>query len=41
MSELIVSNKDKLFVLKFWTILMIKSDIKKKMSTAFYSQTDE
>ena len=41
MSEFIVFNRDKLFVLKFWTILIIKLDIKKKMFTAFYSQTDE
>ena len=41
MSEFIVFNRDKLFVSKFWTILMIKLDIKKKMSTAFYSQTDK
>ena len=39
--EFIVFNRDKLFVLKFWTILMIKLDIKKKMSTAFHSQTDK
>ena len=40
-SESIVFNKDKLFVSKFWTILIIKLKIKKKIFTAFYSQTDE
>ena len=41
MSEFIVFDRNKLFVSKFWTILMIKLDIKKKIFTAFYSQTDE
>ena len=41
MLEFIIFDRDKLFVLKFWTILMIKLDIKKKMFTAFHSQTDE
>ena len=40
-SEFIVFDRDKLFVLKFWTTLMIKLEIKKKMFTAFHSQTDE
>ena len=40
-SEFIIFDKDKLFVSKFWTTLMIKLNIKKKMFTAFYSQTDE
>ena len=40
-SKFIVFNKDKFFVSKFLTILMIKLNIKKKMFTAFYSQTDE
>ena len=40
-SEFIVFDRDKLFVSKFWTTLMIKLEIKKKMSTAFHSQTDE
>ena len=40
-SESIVFDKDKLFVSKFWTILITKLEIKKKLFTAFYSQTDE
>ena len=39
--ESIVFNKDTLFVSKFWTILMTKLKIKKKMFTAFYSQTNK
>ena len=41
MSESIVFDRDKLFVSKFWTTLMTKLEIKRKMSTAFNSQTDE
>ena len=40
-SKLIIFNKDKLFVLKFWINLMTKLKIKKKMSTVFHSQTNE
>ena len=41
MSEFIVFDRDKLFVSKFWTILMIMLDIKKKMFIKFHSQTDK
>ena len=39
--KFIVFDRNKLFVLKFWTTLMIKLNIKKKMFIAFHSQTDE
>ena len=41
MSESIIFDRNKLFVSKFWTILMTKLEIRKKMSTAFHSQTNE
>ena len=41
MSEFIVFDRDKLFISKFWTTLMIKLEIKKKMFITFHSQTDE
>ena len=40
-SESIIFDRNKLFVSKFWTILIIKLEIKKKIFTAFHSQTDE
>jgi hypothetical protein len=36
----IISDRDKLFTSKFWTALTGLLGVKRKMSTAFYPQTD-
>ena len=36
----LVSDRDKLFMSKFWEALMAQLNIKHKLSTAYYSQTD-
>ncbi len=36
-----IINKDKLFMSKFWEILTVKLEIKYKMLTAYYLQTDK
>ena len=36
----IISDRDKLFISKFWTILSVLLGSKRKLSTVFYSQTD-
>ena len=41
MSEAIISDRDKLFIFKFWKALIKRLGIKRKMSTAFHSKTDE
>ena len=41
MSEVIISDRDKLFIFKFWEALIKRLEIKRKMSTAFHSRTDE
>ena len=38
--ESIMSDRDSLFTLKFWLLLCYFLDIKQKLSTAFYSQTN-
>ena len=37
----IVSNKGLLFTLKFWSSLCYSFDIQQRLSTAFYSQTND
>ncbi len=37
---LIVTDQDLLFILKFWLLLYYFLEIKKKLSIAFYPQTD-
>ncbi len=41
LSDEIISNKDKLFTLKFWKFLMNQLEIHHKLSTAYYLQTDK
>ncbi len=41
LSDEIISNKDKLFTLKFWKSLMNQLEIHHKLSTAYHSQTNE
>ena len=36
----IISDRDKLFISKFWTTITALLGIKRKLSTAFYPQTD-
>ena len=36
----LISDRDKLFVFRFWKALMAQLDIKHKLSTAYYPQTD-
>ena len=36
----LVSDRDKLFISRFWKALMAQLDIKYKLSTAYYPQTD-
>ena len=38
--ELIISDRDKLFTLNYWTTLLAAIGTKKKLSTAYYPQTD-
>ena len=40
LSDLIVINQGSLFTLKFWSLLCYFLGIKRKLSTAFYPQTD-
>ena len=40
MPEEIISNRDKLFILKFWQFLMKQLGTNYKLLTAFYLQTD-
>ena len=37
----IISDRDKLFMLKFWKLLMAQLGANYKLSTAFYPQTDK
>jgi hypothetical protein len=39
-SESIISDRDKLFILNYWTTLLAAIGTKKKLSTAYYLQTD-
>ena len=39
--ELIISNRDKLFILNYQTTLLAAIGTKKKLSTAYYLQTDK
>ena len=39
-SREIILDRDKLFILKFWTTLMVLLGIKGKLLSAFHSQTD-
>jgi len=41
LSDEIISNRDKLFTLKFWKFLMNQLEIHHKLSTAYHLQTDE
>ncbi len=41
LSDEIISNRDKLFTLKFWKFLMNQLEIHHKLSTAYHSQTNE
>ncbi len=41
LSDEIISNKDKLFTLKFWKFLMNQLKIHHKLSTTYHSQTDK
>ena len=41
MSEAIISDKDKLFIFKFWEALIKRFEVKRKISTAFHSRTNE
>ena len=41
LSDEIISNKNKLFTLKFWKSLVNQLEIHHKLSTAYHSQTDE
>ncbi len=41
LSDEIISNKDKLFTLKFWKFLMNQLEIHHKLSTAYHLQTNE
>jgi hypothetical protein len=36
----IISNRDKLFTLNYWTTLLAAIGTKKKLSTAYHLQTD-
>ena len=36
----IILDRDKLFISKFWTILLVLLGSKRKLSIVFYSQTD-
>ena len=36
----IISDRDKLFISKFWTTIIALLGIKRKLSTVFYLQTD-
>ena len=36
-----IIDRDKLFMSKFWEILTVKLEIKRKMLTAYYSQMNE
>jgi hypothetical protein len=38
--ELIISDRDKLFTLNYWTTLLVIIGTKKKLSTAYYLQID-
>ena len=39
--EKIISNRDKLFIFNFWTLLIRQLEMKYKLSTVYYLQTDE
>ncbi len=41
LSDEIISDRNKLFTLKFWKFLMNQLEIHHKLSTAYHSQTDE
>ena len=41
LSEEIISDRNKLFILNFWTSLIRQLEIRYKLFTAYYSQTDE
>ncbi len=41
LSDEIISNRDKLFTLKFWKFLMNQLEIHHKLSTAYHLQTDK
>ena len=41
MSETIISDKDKLFIFKFWEALIKRFEVKRKMSTAFHFKMNE
>ena len=36
----LISNRDKLFISRFWGALMAQLNIKHELSTAYYPQTD-
>ena len=40
-SEVIISDRDKLFIFKFWKALIKRLEIKRKISTAFHFRTNE
>ena len=41
LSEKIISDKNKLFILRFWKLLINQFEIKYKFSTTYYLQTDK
>ena len=41
LSEEIISDRDKLFIFNFWTLLIRQLEIKHKLLTVYYLQTDE
>ena len=41
LSDKIISDRDKLFMLRFWTALTRQLELSHKLSTVYYSQTDE
>ena len=41
LSEEIISDRDKLFIFNFWTLLIRQLEIKHKLLIVYHSQTDE